>query len=279
MSPRRPFAPLAALVALMALTGCGPADGGGGGGDALVLMQQDAGPDAAMIVCNEGRRRAEGIEGPLNCGAEPEFVELDDRGRLFHIFAYEASHPLAAADQAFPCAQSQGQVFEAPDVATEACSLAGVRPWHSVRWRDANAACEAIGWRLCSSAELTLACGGESGQSYPYGQAFETGACNVREAFLPDGAEMAAEAPTGHFADCVSPDGAYDMTGNLWEWTNERDNMDPDARVYQGAGWQTVAERHRDTDLVCDVTSVLGGFSAPSFARATVGFRCCREAP
>lgn len=274
MSPTRALLVFGLAGGLLA---CGPA--GGGDSDPTVISQQDAGPDAAMVICNEGRRRAEGVEGPLTCAGEPAFVELEDRGRPFHIFTYEASHPLADADRAFPCAETQGDIFEAPEVSTEACSTAGVSPWHSVRWRDANAACEAIGWRLCSSAELTRACGGASGSSYPYGQAFETGACNVREAFLPDGAEMASVAPTGHFGECISADGAYDMTGNLWEWTNERDDMDPDARVYQGAGWKTVAERHRDIDLVCDVTSQLGGFSAPSFARATVGFRCCREVP
>lgn len=267
------------LAALTLLTlGACAGDGGGGGGDPTVIQMQDAGPDAATVVCNEGRRRAEGIEGPLSCAGEPAFVELDDRGRLFHMFTYEASHPLATADQAFPCAAND-PVIEAPEVETEACSLAGVQPWHSVRWRDADAACGAIGWRLCSSAELTLGCGGQDGLSYPYGQAFETGACNVREAYLPPGSDVATSAPTGHFDACVSPDGIYDMTGNLWEWTDERDDQDPDARVYQGAGWRTVAERHRDVDLVCDVTSDLGGFSAPSFARATVGFRCCREAP
>lgn len=268
-----------AAASLLTLAGCS-GGGSGGGGDATVIDSTDAGADAAEVVCNSATRRAEGIAGPFGCAGEPEYVELDEDGRPFHIFTYEASHPLATADLAFPCASAaQGETFEAPDEPTEACSTPDVRPWHTVRWRDADAACRAIGWRLCFSSELTRACGGESGTSYPYGRSFQTGACNVREAFRPEGAELATEAPTGHFGDCISEDGAYDMTGNLWEWAADRDDLDADRRIYQGAGWQTVAERHRDTDLVCDVTSFVGSFSAPTFARPTVGFRCCREAP
>ncbi len=262
-----------------ACVGGGGGGGSGGGGDATVLDVADAAVDAGMVTCEEGDRRVTGIAGPLDCAGEPDYIELLDDGRPFHIFTYEASHPLATADAAFPCARSQGDTIEAPDVETEACSAPGVRPWHSVRWRDADAACRAIGWRLCFSEELTRACGGESNTRYPYGQTFETGVCNVREAFRVEGEDFASESPTGHYAECVSEEGGYDLTGNLWEWTNERNANDPDERVYQGAGWKTVAERHRDTDLVCDVTSFVGSFSAPTFARATVGFRCCREAP
>lgn len=270
--------PALLTACLLALTACDAGGGSGGGSDAIVIGG-DADVDAGGVECNTASRRAEGLDGPFSCAGEPAYVEAEEDGRPFHIFAYEASHPLATADQAFPCAQSQGESFEAPDVETEPCSVAGVRPWHTVRWRDADRACRAIGWRLCSSGELHRACGGPQAHAYTFGPSFETGACNVREGFRPEGSEFASEAPTGHFPDCVSAEGAYDLTGNLWEWTDERNLDDPDGRVYQGAGWKTVAERHRDTDLVCAVTSILNGFSAPSFARATVGFRCCRDVP
>ncbi|MCB9528950.1 MAG: SUMF1/EgtB/PvdO family nonheme iron enzyme [bacterium] len=261
---------------LLTLVGCD--DGGGSGGDPTMLG--DMGPDAAGVVCDESQRRAQGVEGPLRCAGEPVFTEIESAGRRYHIFTYEASHPLADGDAAFPCARSQGPTLEAFDVETEACSVAGVRPWHSVTWSDARDACRAIGWQLCTGDELMRACGGSRSWRYPYGDAFETGRCNVREAFLPAGAEFATEAPTGQFPNCVSEDGIFDLTGNLWEWTGDGGSFnDPDARVYQGAGWRTVAERHRDTDLVCDAQSALTGFSAPSFASNTVGFRCCRDAP
>lgn len=262
---------------LTALAGC---DGGGGSGGDPTVIDGAVAPDAAPIGCEAVGRRVVGIEGPLSCAGEPAYTEIETAGRRYHIFTYEASHPLASADAAFPCARTQGDTLEAPDVDTEACSVPDVRPWHSVTWSDAREACRAIGWQLCSADDLRRACGGSRSTRYPYGDAFETGRCNVREAFLPTGAEFATEAPTGRFADCVSEDGLFDLTGNLWEWVSEAGTQnDPEARTYQGAGWRTVAERHRDTDLVCDVQSQLTGFSAPSFASNTVGFRCCRDAP
>ncbi|MCA9537459.1 MAG: SUMF1/EgtB/PvdO family nonheme iron enzyme [Myxococcales bacterium] len=267
------------LLLLAFAVGCSSGGGGGGDDGSIHIGDEDSGPMGPEVVCNEMSRRVEGIEGPLDCDGEPAYVEVLDRGRPYHIFTYEASHPLATETQAFPCAASQGATIEAPDVATEACSVAGVRPWHSVRWRDADKACTAIGWRLCSSEELDRACGGESGYAYPYGNQFSAGLCNVREAFLAAGAEFSTEAPTGHFADCVTQTGIFDLTGNLWEWSNDREPMDPDARSYHNAGWKTVAERHRDSDLVCGTRTALNNFTAPSFAGPTVGFRCCRDAP
>jgi len=268
----------ALFVFVFALAGC---DGGGSGdgGDTTPVDLPDAAPDAMMVECTEGQRRAQGIDGPLNCAGEPEFVEIVDRGRPFHMFTYEASHPMATADLAFPCATSQGDIFEAPDVATEACSVAGVRPWHSVRWRDAESACEAIGWRLCSGEELLRGCEGEAGNAYAFGPSFVPNACNLKAAYQADGADMASEAPTGQFDECVGEDGAYDLNGNLWEWNSERDDMDPEARQYQGVGWQITQGVRADNELVCNRTIDLSGFSAPSFAKATVGFRCCREVP
>lgn len=273
----------AALLGGAGLWAAGCTDGGGSGGDdgGQVMLDAEVQPDAAApLDCDSFGRQVEGIEGPLACAGEPDYIEIETAGRRYHIFTYEASHPLADADRAFPCARSQGMTLEAPGVETEACSVEGVRPWHSVTWADARAACRAIGWQLCSVDELERGCGGSRTTSYPYGDTFQTGYCNVREAFRVEGTEFATEAPTGAFPDCVSEDGAYDLTGNLWEWVAEAGTVDnPDARTYQGAGWRTVAERHRDTDLVCTVQSELSGFSAPTFASNTVGFRCCRDAP
>ena len=84
-------------------------------------------------------------------------------------------------------------------------------------------------------------------------------------------------APSGHFAECVSGEGVFDLTGNLWEWSNKRDESDGSTRFYHSAGWKTIAERHRDTDQVCTIDSRIPGFSARSFAKEFVGFRCCRD--
>ncbi len=264
------------IIACFFLWCCGDADTDSAAMELAdaAMVPVDAG--SQEVVCNMETRRAE-LEGALSCGAEPEYVRVIDNGRPFHIFKYEASHPLATGTDAFPCAATLGESFQAPDVDTEACSVPGVVPWHSVKWKDADAACEAIGWRLCEEEELIRSCAGPDGHRYTFGPTFEPGTCNVQDAYRPEGSDFSSVAPTGHFEECVSAEGAFDLTGNLWEWSNKRLDSDRDARFYHSAGWRTVAERHRDTDQVCTVETFLRGFSARSYFGEFVGFRCCRD--
>jgi|GEM_PF-1885944 len=266
-------------VILLAALGLWACDGDDS--DAGTETLEDVGVEASdmgpqEVVCNMSTRRAE-LTGELACGGEPEFVRVIDNGRAFHVFKYEASHPLATATDAFPCAATLGETFQAPDVPTEACSVPGVIPWHSVKWKDAEAACEAIGWRLCEEEELIRACEGPDGDRYTFGPTFQPGTCNVQDAYRPEGSEFSSVSPTGYFEDCISTEEAFDLTGNLWEWSNKRLDSDGDARFYHSAGWRTVAERHRDSDQVCTVETFLRGFSARSFYAESVGFRCCRD--
>jgi hypothetical protein len=189
------------------------------------------------------------------------------------VFRYEASHPTATADRAFPCAASQGQTYEAPAEATPASSTRGVRPWPTVRHSEASAACEAAGWRLCTSAELIRGCAGPAGDAHTYGAPFDGSACNVRDAFRAEGADFASEAPTGHFTQCESAEGGFDLSGNLREWVA----AEGEVRRNQGGGWRTVAEAHRESNLRCDSVVTVPAFSAAVYASPDVGFRCCRD--
>lgn len=263
------------LIALSLVGGCTVPSS-----DGVVTIDEgmDASVEEPMGRCNMTTRRLE-LPGPFTCETEPEIRNVMQRGRPFQIFAYEASHPLATPDRAFLCARSSGESYEAADEETEPCSVAGVRPWHSVRWSDADRACDSIGWRLCTGAELAAACGGEDTNAFCYGPTFREGVCNVREAFRDPSTMVGSEAPTGYFEDCVSQAGVYDLTGNLWEWVSDRDDMDGRTRYYRAAGWKTLAERHRDADQECTVVHRLPGLTAPSYLQPYVGFRCCRDQP
>ncbi|MCA9545223.1 MAG: SUMF1/EgtB/PvdO family nonheme iron enzyme, partial [Myxococcales bacterium] len=246
----------------MGLSACGGDDGGGGSEPVA-----DMGAVAESFTCNTATRRAESDQpapaGGYACAGEPAFVTLTTaRGRTYDIFAYEASHPLASADDAFPCAHFQPEdgstlvgVMQAPDVDAQACSQAGVRPWHSVKWDTAKASCEAIGWRLCTKDELLRSCQGPDSTAYAFGRQFEGGKCNFREAYTGPNAEDPSEAPAGQYAECTAGEGVFDANGNLWEWSSERDANDNRARYYHGAGWKTIAQRHQDEAQVCDVES------------------------
>jgi hypothetical protein len=84
-------------------------------------------------------------------------------------------------------------------------------PRTSVNWDEANAYCTKDGKRLCSVAELTSACKGEHGWSYPYGDRYIPSHCQDVEGALARSVAKPA---------CRSWWGAYNLVGNAWEWSS-----------------------------------------------------------
>jgi hypothetical protein len=80
---------------------------------------------------------------------------------------------------------------------------------------DAEARCASRGARLCKSAEWQAACSGAGGGSFPYGERYEKDKCNGGPGVR---AELAA---AGSFPECKSGSGAFDMSGNVAEWSTE----------------------------------------------------------
>ena len=210
----------------------------------------------------------------LPCEEPLETLSLSLDGRPYEIFRYEASHPEATAQLAYP-----GAAEEEPERAkpAEPCAREDVLPWHSIRWSEAEAACTSIGWRLCRGAELNFACGGEEGYDYAWGDDYEAGRCNLLGVYVPEGEMRASAAPSGAFEECESPSGGFDLNGNLWEWSADRDSNDTRARSYQGGGWAVIAERHMESEQRCESVSIVRSISAASFRARHLGFRCCRD--
>ncbi|MDH5528203.1 MAG: formylglycine-generating enzyme family protein [Nitrospirota bacterium] len=84
-------------------------------------------------------------------------------------------------------------------------------PVTNVTWMDAQNFCHWRGARLPTEAEWEKAARGPEGREYPYGDTFDREAANV--------GQLGEIAPAGHFETSVSPYGALDMAGNVWEWT------------------------------------------------------------
>jgi formylglycine-generating enzyme required for sulfatase activity len=88
-------------------------------------------------------------------------------------------------------------------------------PINCVSWAQARNFCLAQGGRLPTEAEWEKAARGESGQAYPWGEAAPAPSLAVYGQ-KERGTEAVGERPAG-----VSPFGAQDMAGNVWEWVED----------------------------------------------------------
>lgn len=82
-----------------------------------------------------------------------------------------------------------------------------------VTWQDAVAFCKWRGAALPTEAQWEKAARGMDARIYPWGNTFDKTKLNYAGS---DGRLM----PVGHYPEGVSPYGALDMAGSVWEWTN-----------------------------------------------------------
>jgi hypothetical protein len=160
---------------------------------------------------------------------------------------------------------------------------AGEPPRVYVDWYEAKALCAAAGKRLCRRSEWILACEGPKRLPYPWGFVRSPSPCNIDRAAVEfDVAAMIGEAtreeelarlwqadPIGSHPACVSAFGAYDLSGNVDEWTDNLadDPGTPHPSTLNGGYWGPV----RNT---CRLTTTGHG---PGFKFYQVGFRCCAD--
>ncbi|GAB4214293.1 MAG: hypothetical protein OHK0022_52630 [Roseiflexaceae bacterium] len=91
-------------------------------------------------------------------------------------------------------------------------------PVVGVSWFEGVAYCRwlrvqtRLPFRLPSEAEWEKAARGPDGLIWPWGNQWEAGHCNSKEALL------GRTSPVGQYPSGASPYGALDMAGNVWEW-------------------------------------------------------------
>ena len=157
-----------------------------------------------------------------------------------------------------------------------ALSQAGAEP-ASASWFEASKACEAAGKRICSQEEWLAACVGSrpedldgdgsvvgetlQGRLYPYGDHYMRGVCW-------DAGDSKKNKPlgTGRRGACRSPEGVYDLTGNIQEWVG----VTPEKAVLLGGGW------YAQDKSSCGAAGTRFG---PGYENRSTGFRCCADAP
>jgi formylglycine-generating enzyme required for sulfatase activity len=167
-------------------------------------------------------------------------------------------------------------------------------PAVGVSWNDAVAFCgwlsgrEGVQYRLPTEAEWERAARGTDGATYPWGSLEPTAEGKLlnaawgdaRASWAEDGAKYAAAV--GSYEDGTSPEGVYDMAGNVWEWCmdwyatgiyadsppeNPQGPREGGYRVFRGGSFANAASSARASNR---------SGAEPALREASLGFRCVR---
>jgi hypothetical protein len=161
----------------------------------------------------------------------------------------------------------------------------GARPEVMNRFHQAELKCAAVGKRLCTESEWTMACEGPKLLPFPYGYVRDTKKCHGDlEWDSPDMKKVAARDPTelarlwkgkrnGSQPECVSDYGVYDLPGNVDEVVASESFHLPGYKgkfdsVHTGGPWyKGVRNQCRPKIYTHD----------EAFYYYFLGFRCCSE--
>jgi formylglycine-generating enzyme required for sulfatase activity len=154
----------------------------------------------------------------------------------------------------------------------------GAHPVVQVAYEDAEAYCAWAGRALPSEAEWEQAARGDDGRPFPWGDDEP----DQTRAWFGLVKDATGTRPVGERLAGVSPYGALDMAGNVWEWTaslhrpypyrhddGREDQGSAGQRVLRGGSFRSAHQRY----LRCAFRSR----SYPARRRDHIGFRVARS--
>lgn len=137
-----------------------------------------------------------------------------------------------------------------------------------IYWRGALDYCEWVGGSLPTEAQWEKAARGMDERRYPWGDEFKSTPIRLnfyddRYDYMDDGYDKTA--PVGTYSEGLSPYGAYDMSGNVWEWVfdwyapiykkrvgvvtyNPTGAVGGDGKIYRGGSYESSFIDFRTTE-------------------------------
>jgi iron(II)-dependent oxidoreductase len=152
-------------------------------------------------------------------------------------------------------------------------------PVTGVCWYEANAYAHWRGKRLPSPAEWQWAAvwaGGQTGSAaqrrFPWGDAFDPQRCNIWNSGI------GTTVPVDEYYSGCTPNGVYQLIGNVWEWTSalfDCDDAPNGDRVLTEYPLAEVRGGAFDSYFASQATAQFRSGQSLMFRGENVGFRCC----
>jgi formylglycine-generating enzyme required for sulfatase activity len=167
--------------------------------------------------------------------------------------------------------------FNSEAFATRVATLPD-HPVIGVSWEMAEAYCKWAGGRLPLLKEWVFAARGLESRKYAHGDRLNNNQANFLSSSDPF---EPGTTPIGYYntrlhqgfqtADAYSLHGAYDMTGNVWEWCGDlRDDVTPNQAPIKGGSYL-------DSAFSNDMTLTAEQWLGITEKRENIGFRCTRD--